>query len=164
MRIIRSARDSRTGSPACEVLDPVVCIATLRRTTSCAGVPPRSPAAPAKTAKLSSFDPGSTHGGSRSTLVGPSVPFGGGVDDRVDAAVMWPRVADAVAELPAGERDALLLYVWEDLGYDEIATALGVPVGTVRSRLNRARRRLRVLREPDGPSGREHARSGRIGP
>lgn len=69
---------------------------------------------------------------------------------RLDAAELWPHVADAVALLPAGERDALLLYVWEELNYDEIATALGVPVGTVRSRLNRARLSLRELRTSIG--------------
>ena len=63
---------------------------------------------------------------------------------------MWPRVADAVARLPVGERDALILYVWEELTHDEIAAALGVPFGTVRSRLNRARRRLRELEPASG--------------
>jgi RNA polymerase sigma-70 factor (ECF subfamily) len=67
------------------------------------------------------------------------------VADAVDAQVAWSSVADAVSRLPDGERDALLLYVWEELGYDDIAVALGVPVGTVRSRLNRGRRRLREL-------------------
>jgi DNA-directed RNA polymerase specialized sigma24 family protein len=56
----------------------------------------------------------------------------------------------AAPRLPEGERDALLLYVWEDLGYDEIACALEVPVGTVRSRLNRARQTLRELRASIG--------------
>jgi RNA polymerase sigma factor (sigma-70 family) len=78
-------------------------------------------------------------------------------EDRIaaalDAADLWPRVADAVTELPEGERDALLLFVWEELGYDEIATALGVPVGTVRSRLNRARLRLRELDDATGREG-----------
>ena len=68
----------------------------------------------------------------------------------VDAEELWPHMADAVAGLPATERDALLLYVWEDLSYDEIAGALGVPVGTVRSRLNRARSHLRELRASIG--------------
>jgi RNA polymerase sigma factor (sigma-70 family) len=72
------------------------------------------------------------------------------VDARLDAAQLWPHVAEAVALLPDGERDALLLYVWEELGYEEIATALGVPVGTVRSRLNRARLSLRELRTSIG--------------
>jgi RNA polymerase sigma-70 factor, ECF subfamily len=68
----------------------------------------------------------------------------------VDARDLWPHVADAVAQLPDVERDALLLYVWEELSYEEIATALDVPVGTVRSRLNRARLTLRELQASIG--------------
>ncbi len=67
------------------------------------------------------------------------------VDARVDASRLWAGVAAAIATLPQGERDALLLFAWERMPYDEIATALDVPVGTVRSRLNRARGRLREL-------------------
>jgi len=63
----------------------------------------------------------------------------------VDARDWYPRVAAAIEQLPQIERDVLFLYVWEDLGYDEIAAALAVPVGTVRSRLHRARGRLREL-------------------
>jgi RNA polymerase sigma factor (sigma-70 family) len=81
-------------------------------------------------------------------------PAGDDVTDQVveklDAEELWPHVAAAVAALPKGERDALLLYVWEELSYDEIAYALGVPVGTVRSRLNRARENLRELRASIG--------------
>jgi len=62
---------------------------------------------------------------------------------RVDAIELWPRVAEALTHLADEERDALLLYAWEELRYDEIAMALGVPIGTVRSRINRARQRLR---------------------
>jgi RNA polymerase sigma factor (sigma-70 family) len=62
---------------------------------------------------------------------------------KVDAAALWPEVAEAVAGLPDRERSALLLHVWEGLSYEEIATALDVPVGTVRSRINRARKRVR---------------------
>lgn len=72
------------------------------------------------------------------------------IADDLDAQHLWPHVADAVAALPEEERDALLLYVWEELSYDEIASALDVPVGTVRSRLNRARQRLRELRASIG--------------
>jgi RNA polymerase sigma factor (sigma-70 family) len=68
----------------------------------------------------------------------------------LDAQELWPYIADAVARLPEGERDVLLLYVWEELSYEEIAGALGVPVGTVRSRLNRARVSLRELRTSIG--------------
>lgn len=61
----------------------------------------------------------------------------------VDARRQWRAVVDTLEQLPPVERDTLLLYAWEDLGYAEIAAALDIPVGTVRSRLNRARRRLR---------------------
>lgn len=62
----------------------------------------------------------------------------------VDAQVQLRAMAKLLEELPASERDALLLYAWEDLTYGEIAGALGVPTGTVRSRLNRVRQRLRA--------------------
>jgi RNA polymerase sigma factor (sigma-70 family) len=68
----------------------------------------------------------------------------------LDADSMWPRIADAIDALPQGERDALVLFAWEELGYDDIAAALDIPVGTVRSRLNRARQTLRDLRTPIG--------------
>ena len=75
-----------------------------------------------------------------------------GVVDALDAAARSQAVTEAVADLPDGERDALLLFAWEELSYQEVAAALDVPVGTVRSRLNRARRRLR---EPAGARGEE---------
>jgi RNA polymerase sigma-70 factor (ECF subfamily) len=68
----------------------------------------------------------------------------------VDADRRWPEVAALIAALPAGEREVVLLYAWEHLSYEQIAAALDVPVGTVRSRLNRARRRLR---EPAAAGG-----------
>jgi RNA polymerase sigma factor (sigma-70 family) len=49
----------------------------------------------------------------------------------------------ALAELSDDDRDVLLLIAWEQLTYEEVAAALRVPVGTVRSRLNRARRKVR---------------------
>lgn len=52
-------------------------------------------------------------------------------------------VARLLSELDADQRDVVLLYAWEGFSYQEIAVALGVPVGTVRSRLARARARLR---------------------
>jgi RNA polymerase sigma factor (sigma-70 family) len=75
------------------------------------------------------------------------------VDARLDASRLWGNVAAAIAELPQGERDTLLLFAWEDMSYDQIAGALDVPIGTVRSRLNRARRRLREL---VGANGEQH--------
>ena len=67
------------------------------------------------------------------------------VIDATDAAALLPAVADAVVDLPDDEREVLLLFAWEGLTYDDIAAALDVPVGTVRSRLNRARRKVREL-------------------
>jgi RNA polymerase sigma factor (sigma-70 family) len=64
-------------------------------------------------------------------------------DTRLDAAASKQRLAAALADLRAEERDVLLLHAWAELGYDEIAEALGIPVGTVRSRLSRARAHVR---------------------
>jgi RNA polymerase sigma-70 factor (ECF subfamily) len=72
----------------------------------------------------------------------------------LDARALLPRVADAIVALPDAERDALLLFAWEDQSYEAIAAALEVPVGTVRSRLNRARKRLRSLTPEPGGSPR----------
>jgi RNA polymerase sigma-70 factor (ECF subfamily) len=71
----------------------------------------------------------------------------------LDAHVLFPRVADAIESLPDGEREALLLFAWEDLSYQSVAAALELPIGTVRSRLNRARAHLRELIEPGGKRG-----------
>jgi uncharacterized glyoxalase superfamily protein PhnB len=81
-------------------------------------------------------------------LVNTSIPASdlfSEVDARLDASRRWTDVAAAIAALPQGERDTLLLFAWEGMPYDQIAAALEVPVGTVRSRLNRARGRLREL-------------------
>ncbi|QWF84482.1 RNA polymerase sigma factor [Amycolatopsis sp. CA-230715] len=63
------------------------------------------------------------------------------VADRVAAAAQ--PLGKALAKLSATERDIVLLVAWEDLSYEEIALALDVPIGTVRSRLHRARTKLR---------------------
>ena len=65
------------------------------------------------------------------------------MEDLVDARLRVRAMAELLDELPPGERDVLLLHAWEALTYKEIANALNVPIGTVRSRLNRTRRRLR---------------------
>ena len=69
--------------------------------------------------------------------------FADRADARVSAGTESRRLAAALAGLPAGHRNALLLVAWGDLSYEQAAVALGVPVGTVRSRLSRARARLR---------------------
>jgi RNA polymerase sigma factor (sigma-70 family) len=68
----------------------------------------------------------------------------------LDARVLFSRVADAIEALPDGEREALLLFAWEELSYQGVAEALELPIGTVRSRLNRARARLRELLNTNG--------------
>ena len=65
------------------------------------------------------------------------------IDDRVSASTAGRRLAAALGRLSAELRDTLLLVAWGDLSYEETATALGVPVGTVRSRISRARSALR---------------------
>jgi RNA polymerase sigma factor (sigma-70 family) len=65
------------------------------------------------------------------------------VDARVSAASVHRRLAGVLADLSAGDRDVLLLIAWEELSYEEVAAALRIPVGTVRSRLHRARRKVR---------------------
>ena len=80
----------------------------------------------------------------------PPADLADGASGAIDAAELWPRVADAVTALPEPERDALVLHVWEGLSYEEVADALGVPVGTVRSRLHRARGRIRELAASSG--------------
>jgi RNA polymerase sigma factor (sigma-70 family) len=67
------------------------------------------------------------------------------VDDlagRVDDERTIERLMRLVDRLPRREREVLALCAWDGLSYAEAAVALGVPVGTVRSRLFRARRRL----------------------
>ena len=54
-------------------------------------------------------------------------------------------LAAALAGLAAGDRDVLLLIAWEQLTYQEVSQALAIPVGTVRSRLHRARTKVRQV-------------------
>jgi RNA polymerase sigma factor (sigma-70 family) len=77
-------------------------------------------------------------------LAGPQADgYADRVDSQVSAAAVQQDLAAALAGLSAGDRDVLLLIAWADLSYEETAAALGIPVGTVRSRLNRARRKVR---------------------
>jgi RNA polymerase sigma-70 factor (ECF subfamily) len=73
-----------------------------------------------------------------------------GVETRLDAAASGRTLARALASLGPGERDTLLLYAWAELSYEQIADALAIPVGTVRSRLHRARAVVRELLERSG--------------
>lgn len=61
-------------------------------------------------------------------------------------------VIDAVQQLPSEFREIVILREFEDLSYQEIATVLDCPVGTVLSRLKTARSRLRALLSPGRPN------------
>ncbi|MEV7548685.1 RNA polymerase sigma factor [Amycolatopsis sp. NPDC089917] len=65
-----------------------------------------------------------------------------GHESRVVSSLPSPRLAKALARLTRGERDVLLLVALAELDYVEVAEALGVPTGTVGSRLSRARKKL----------------------
>ncbi|MFI6285711.1 RNA polymerase sigma factor [Streptomyces sp. NPDC051018] len=81
---------------------------------------------------------------------------------RLSDAAQLAAAQRALKKLRRGDREVFTLCVWSGLGYSEAAEALGVPVGTVRSRLSRARTRLRALTEQelrDSP-----VREGRGGP
>ncbi|KAM9866207.1 hypothetical protein ACIFOC_01125 [Leucobacter aridicollis] len=71
------------------------------------------------------------------------------VDSQIDAANAARRIAGAVASLAQRDRDVLALTAWSDLDSAGIADALGIPEGTVRSRLHRARRILRTHLDAD---------------
>jgi RNA polymerase sigma factor (sigma-70 family) len=66
-----------------------------------------------------------------------------GVLERADAAARSRELGLALAALRPREREILLLHAWTDLSEQEIADALSLPLGTVKSRLHRTRERLR---------------------
>lgn len=62
-----------------------------------------------------------------------------------DAEAIRPRLAEALATLSSADREVLLMLAWGQLEHAEVAAALGIPLGTVRSRLHRARQQLRPV-------------------
>ncbi|MEU8175369.1 RNA polymerase sigma factor [Microbispora hainanensis] len=86
--------------------------------------------------------------------VHPADASGGLVEDEVTTLAVNRPLAAALAALKPGDRHVLLLVAWADLTYEEVSRALGIPLGTVRSRLNRARRKTRealaTLEDHDG--------------
>lgn len=69
---------------------------------------------------------------------------------RLDDHARLREIAKALGTLGRGEREVIALCVWSGLDYATAATVLGVPPGTVRSRLSRARRKLSTLLPPTG--------------
>jgi RNA polymerase sigma-70 factor (ECF subfamily) len=80
--------------------------------------------------------------------MGPQVDRGDAIDDSLDAldaARRWSAVAAALDRLDDDSRELLLLIAWDALTYEEAAQVFDVPVGTVRSRVSRARAHLSRL-------------------
>jgi RNA polymerase sigma-70 factor (ECF subfamily) len=85
----------------------------------------------------------------RSAVLHASSSGDAGPDD-LERQLLGADLAAALEGIPAVNRDALLLLAWADLDYEQIAAALDIPVGTVRSRIHRARQRVREnLDAPD---------------
>ena len=75
----------------------------------------------------------------------PEQDFSAQADARLDEEQQMQRVLSLLSQLPRREQDVFVLCAWSELSYEDAALALGIPVGTVRSRLSRARARLREL-------------------
>lgn len=86
------------------------------------------------------------------TGIDPAFEISDRVDDRVTAAAHVRELAAVLAKLPVGEREVLTLVSQAQLSYPEVARALDIPIGTVRSRLHSARKRLRAAL-PDFANG-----------
>lgn len=82
----------------------------------------------------------------------PEGSFADRVDERLSDEPEAQELLRALARLPRRDQDVLVLCGWCELSYEDVAAALGIPVGTVRSRLSRARQRLREL---DAAAGHE---------
>ncbi len=83
------------------------------------------------------------------------------VESRVTASAAQRDLVRALAVLSAKDREVLLMIAWADLSYEETARALGVPIGTVRSRLHRARRKTREALGGVDPSAISEEETGR---
>lgn len=66
-------------------------------------------------------------------------------DDDVLKGIEYEHVREALLKLPLEQRSVLLLRYYHDLSYEEIARALSVPIGTVRSRIHNGLARLKRL-------------------
>ena len=84
------------------------------------------------------------------TGVDPVVADDDATLERLDAEARRRVLAAALAELRPHDREILLLHAWAELSDSEIADALSLPPGTVKSRLHRTRERLRNRLDPDG--------------
>jgi RNA polymerase sigma factor (sigma-70 family) len=72
------------------------------------------------------------------------------IDRLIDSAALRPALAEALASLPHAQREVLLLHAWAELTHEEIALALDISAGTVRSRLHRGRMHVAERIAPSG--------------
>jgi RNA polymerase sigma factor (sigma-70 family) len=77
------------------------------------------------------------------------------VIDRIDAETSLKMVDEILRDLSEQEREIVLLVFWSGLSYEATSVALGVPVGTVRSRVSRTRRKLRLRLGHEDPVTKE---------
>ena len=80
----------------------------------------------------------------------PEPDFAASSEARVDGEWQAHGALEVLQKLPRREQDVFVLCAWMELSYEDAAVALGMPVGTVRSRLSRARARLRELNHGNG--------------
>lgn len=73
--------------------------------------------------------------------------------DRMSAEQLQTRLRSVLAQLSRADRDLLLLIAWAELSYEEAAASLGLPLGTVRSKLHRIRKKARRALGGVNPNG-----------
>jgi RNA polymerase sigma factor (sigma-70 family) len=88
----------------------------------------------------------------RVPVASPEPDFSEGTAERLDDERRMARALELFAQLSSRDQDVFVLCAWQGLSYEDAALALEVPVGTVRSRLSRARERIAEL---DSRSGHE---------
>lgn len=89
----------------------------------------------------------------------PAVSSVSEIIDRVDAQRMREPLTEALRDLPVPQRETLLLYAVEGLTHKEISVLLDIKIGTVKSRLSRAKAHIRICWDTKtqreiGPDGR----------
>jgi RNA polymerase sigma factor (sigma-70 family) len=84
-----------------------------------------------------------------------SIPNDDAVIDRLEAGISLDVLHDVARKLSEQEREIVLLVFWSGLSYEAAAVALGIPVGTVRSRVSRTRRKLQLRLGHEDPVAKE---------
>jgi DNA-directed RNA polymerase specialized sigma24 family protein len=99
-------------------------------------------------------EPGQRRVPSGPPAAGPRRPAPADLESRQPTPVEVPGLTEALRALPMAQRKAVVLHHLLDLPVDQVAVELGVPVGTVKSRLARARGALATHLAPEAEAGR----------